>query len=117
MFSSRIFLNRVIHGYKETILKKSSLWLLQFYMTVATYCYYEAQNHALELYRTSLTKCTNQSLKKSFGINISGQAPKQITKTKMLPTAKFQLSIILMLVFSNILHDLIHYYKAEDLCE
>ena len=86
-------------------------------MTVATYCYYEAQNHALELYRTSLSKCTNQSLKKGLGINSSGQAPKQITKTKVLPTAKFQLSIILMLVFSNILHDVIHYYKAEDLCE
>ena len=25
----------------------------------------------------TLTKCTNQSLKKSFEINISGQAPKQ----------------------------------------
>ena len=35
----------------------------------------------------------------------------------MLPRAKFQLSLTLMLVFSKILDNLIHYYKAEDLCE
>ena len=52
---------------------------------------------------------------KKFEINISGEEPKQSTKTKMLPTVKFQLSITLILVFSKILHDLIHYYKAENL--
>ena len=36
----------------------------------------------------TLTKCTNQSLKKSFQINISGQAPKQSTKTKNAADSK-----------------------------
>ena len=65
----------------------------------------------------TLTKSTNQSLKICFEVNISGQSPKQRTESKMLPTAKFQLSITLMLVFSKILHDLIYYYKAEELYE
>ena len=34
-FPSQIFFNRVIHSCRETILKKNSLWLLPFYMTVA----------------------------------------------------------------------------------
>ena len=38
-FPSQIFLT--IHGYRATILKKTSLWLLSFYMAVATYCHYE----------------------------------------------------------------------------
>ena len=33
--------NVIIHGYRAAILKKNSLQLLPFYMTVATYCYYE----------------------------------------------------------------------------
>ena len=28
-------------GYRAATLKKNSLWLLPFYMTLATYCYYE----------------------------------------------------------------------------
>ena len=31
----------VNHGYRAAILKKNSLWLLPFYMVVATYFYYE----------------------------------------------------------------------------
>ena len=33
--------NDINYGYRAAILKKNSLWLLPFYMTVATYCYYE----------------------------------------------------------------------------
>ena len=33
-------INYIIHGYRADILKKNSLWLLPFYMTVATFCYY-----------------------------------------------------------------------------
>ena len=29
------------HGYKVAVLKKNSLLLLPFFMSVATYCYYE----------------------------------------------------------------------------
>ena len=39
--SLRIFFNDINHGNRAAILKKNSLWLLPFYMAVATYCYYE----------------------------------------------------------------------------
>ena len=40
-FPPQIFVNDINHGYRASILKKSSLWLIPFYMTVATYCYYK----------------------------------------------------------------------------
>ena len=40
-FPSQIFFNHINHGYRAAILKKNSLWLLPFYMVVATYFYYE----------------------------------------------------------------------------
>ena len=41
IFSSQMFFNDINHGYKAALLKKDSLWLLSFYMSAATYCYYE----------------------------------------------------------------------------
>ena len=35
-FSSQIFFIDINHGYRAAILKKNSLWLLPFYMAVAT---------------------------------------------------------------------------------
>ena len=40
-FPSQIVFNDISHGHRAAIFKKNSLWLLPFYMTVATYCYYE----------------------------------------------------------------------------
>ena len=40
-FPSQIFFNDINHGYKAALLKKNSLWLLSFYMDVASHCYYE----------------------------------------------------------------------------
>ena len=40
-FPSQMFFNDINHGYRAAMLKKTSLWLLPFYMSVATYCYYE----------------------------------------------------------------------------
>ena len=40
-FPSQIFFNDINHGYRAAILKKKFLWLLQFYMVVATYFYRE----------------------------------------------------------------------------
>ena len=40
-FTSQIFFKDVNHGCRAAVLKKSSLWLLPFFMTVATYCCYE----------------------------------------------------------------------------
>ena len=40
-FPSQIFFNDINHGYRAAIFKKNSLWLLPFYMVVATYFYYE----------------------------------------------------------------------------
>ena len=39
-YPSQIFFNDINHGYRTTLLKKDSLWLLPFYMVVATYFYY-----------------------------------------------------------------------------
>ena len=55
-FSSDIF-NDINHGYKAVILKKNSLWLLPFYMVVATYFYYE------KLRRTMRTAIVSNLLK------------------------------------------------------
>ena len=56
-FLSETFFNDINHGYRATILKKDYLWLLPFYMAVATYFYYKscAERCALQLYHTSLT--------------------------------------------------------------
>ena len=40
-FSSQIFFNDINHGYRGAILNKKFLWLLPFYLGVATYFYYE----------------------------------------------------------------------------
>ena len=39
-FPSKRFFNDINHGCRAAILKKNFLWLLPFYMAVATYCYY-----------------------------------------------------------------------------
>ena len=46
-FPSQIFFNKINHGYRAAILKKSSLWLLSSYMAVATYCYYEKVHRSI----------------------------------------------------------------------
>ena len=38
---SHIFFNDMARFFRAAISKKSSLWLLPFYMAVTTYCYYE----------------------------------------------------------------------------
>ena len=40
-FPSQIFFNDISHGCRAAIFKENSLWLLPFYMVVATYFYYE----------------------------------------------------------------------------
>ena len=39
--SSQIFFNDINHGYRAASLKKNDLWMHPFYMTAASYCYYE----------------------------------------------------------------------------
>ena len=59
-FPSQVFFNEINHGYKAAILKENSLWLLPFYMVVATYFYSEkyAEWCALQLYQSSLKDVT-----------------------------------------------------------
>ena len=40
-FPSQIFFNDINHGYRAAILKKNYLWLLPFYIVLATYFCYE----------------------------------------------------------------------------
>ena len=59
-FSSQIFFSNINNGYEAAILKKSSLWLLPFYMVVTTYCYFKkvrrTRRSAIVLYLLNLTK-------------------------------------------------------------
>ena len=59
-FPSQIFFNDINHGYRAAILKKSSLWLLPFYMAVATYSYFE------KVRRTRHTAIVSYLLKSVF---------------------------------------------------
>ena len=70
-FSFTDIFNDFNHGYRAALLKKNSLWLLQFYMVVATFFYHShslsvsydyasimkrcAKRCALQLYQTSLS--------------------------------------------------------------
>ena len=61
-FSSQILLNDIAsHGYRAVILKKNSLWLLPFFMVVATFCYYKkgAQNDAYSNSFVSISPTVN----------------------------------------------------------
>ena len=40
-FRSHIFINNINHGYKAALFKKNYLWLISFYMDLASYCYYQ----------------------------------------------------------------------------
>ena len=63
-FPLQMFLNDISHGYRATILKKHSLWLLPFLMAVATYCYYEKMRRMVRTAIISyLLKCLIQLYK------------------------------------------------------
>ena len=55
-FSITDIFDHINHGYRAAVLKKNSLWLLPFYMVVATFFYYEKVSRTirLQLYQTSL---------------------------------------------------------------
>ena len=65
-FPSQTFCNDINHGYRAAILKKSSLWLLPFYMAVATYSYYKKVRRTMRTAIVSyLLKCNRKSLLKN----------------------------------------------------
>ena len=59
-FTSQIFFNEINHGYRAATLKKNYLWLLSFYMVMATYFYYE------KLPRTMRAAIVSNLLKRLF---------------------------------------------------
>ena len=58
-FPSYIFFSDINHGYRAAIIKENVLWLLPFYMVVATYFYYE------KVRRTMRTAIVSNLLKMS----------------------------------------------------
>ena len=56
----QIFFNNINHGYRAAILKKNVLWLVPFYMVVATYFYYE------KVSRTMLTAIVSNLLNRNL---------------------------------------------------
>ena len=61
IFFHRNFLKDLDHNYRTTISKKNSLWLLQFFVAVATSCYGKRciERYTLQLYHTSLKTLQN----------------------------------------------------------
>ena len=58
----QIFFNNINHGYRAAILKKNVLWLVPFYMVVATYFYYEKVSRTM---RTAIvSNLLNRNLRK-----------------------------------------------------
>ena len=60
-FPSQIFFKDSNHGHRAAIFKKNYLWLLPFYMAVATYCFYE------KVRRTMRTAILSYLRKVKFG--------------------------------------------------
>ena len=58
----QIFFNKINHGYRAAILQKNVLWLVPFYMVVATYFYYEKVSRTM---RTAIvSNLLNRNLRK-----------------------------------------------------
>ena len=76
-FPSLIFFNDINLGNRAAILKKSYLWLLPFYMAVATYCYYKKVRRMMRnatvsyLLNASLLLCLRARRTRSNVDNIS----------------------------------------------
>ena len=63
-FPSQIFFNDINHGYRAAILKRNYLWLLPFFMVVATYFYHENVRRMMRTATVSnLLKSTSEVLK------------------------------------------------------
>ena len=99
-FPSQIFFDHINHGYRAAVLKKNSLWLLPFYMVVATFFYYEKVSRTirLQLYQTSLIKLRTNDCKVSVILNtfnlltdtfIIWLIIDQITVIKVRPNKRF----------------------------
>ena len=61
-FPSHIFFNDINYGYRAATLKKNSLWLLPFYMVVATYFYYEKVRRTMRTAIASNLLNTDESI-------------------------------------------------------
>ena len=82
-FPSQIFFNDINHGYRAAILKKNSLWLLPFYMVVATsFCYKKVRRTMRIAIVSNLLKSISLTSKCLYGFsptetgsNTSGSLP------------------------------------------
>ena len=63
-FSFTDIFNDINHGYRAAILKKNFLWLLPFYMVVATYFYYEKIRKTMRTAIVSNLKIVTVSFRK-----------------------------------------------------
>ena len=64
-FPSQIFFNDINHDYEAALLKKNSLWLLSFYVDLASYCYYEKAR------RTMNTATVSYLLKHFYSFSVA----------------------------------------------
>ena len=60
-FPSHIYFNDINHGCRAAMLKKSSLWLLPFYVAVVTYCCYKKVHRTM---RTAIVSYLHKNLYK-----------------------------------------------------
>ena len=72
-FPSQIFFNDIDHGYRAAIFKKNSLWLLPFYMVVATYFYYEKVRKTM---RTAIVSNLLKTLLTIYNLILQNDCPR-----------------------------------------
>ena len=66
-FPSHVFFNNVIHVYRAAILKKNYLWLLPFYVVVATYfCHEKVRRTIYTAIVSNLIDTRKESWRKSL---------------------------------------------------
>ena len=81
-FSSEVLFNDINHGFRATILKKRSLWLLPFFMAVANIAIMKkcAEQCTLQLYHTSLSYIFDSDLETKVEKPLNGGKEKKDRK-------------------------------------
>ena len=99
---SQIFFNDISHGYKAALLKKNSLWLLSFYMDVASYCYYENAR------RTMNTAIVSYLLKYFYSfsvVELNNIERRSILFPRNFDTKRVIMEIAMMKILNNCVSD------------
>ena len=105
-FPLQIFFNDINYSYRAAILKKNVLWLLLFYVVVATCFYYE------KLRRTMHTAIVSNLLKKLLLIFLSFHAMENL-KYKLFLNSADQIKKLKNILLPNTLWEVNFVYRFD----